>query len=191
MPDAEKPPTPSALPWFELPDEHGTLVRSDALLARLAVALALVGRAADREWIAAVAAVEGEMREWGVDTVWIAIPGAGEDAARVARALRRAGAAGRLLLDRDGALHRRLGAADGPLPVDAAGNARPALLIVERGGTVRYRLDGGAPPDPGPAVTWARYLAVLEPECSTCAPAWPADLMVETAEEEESRADSR
>jgi AhpC/TSA family len=167
------------LPMLELPDAAGRPVSLRFYRGRLSLVLVLTGEGGDQEWIAAAAAAEREMRDWGAEVLWIAAapePGRGPSAAE---ALLGAGVAGTVLIDAGGEAHRRLGA------VDAAGrrrtHARPALIVADRLGEVRYRLDrdGAGPVDLQPAVEWARYLGVIEPECGTCVPAWPAEYLEE------------
>lgn len=160
------PVGPRWLPPFELPDTRGLPVRSSFFLGRLAIALALAGEEVDDAWIAQAVAAERQMREWGVETLWVAAVPPDKRVSPVVEALLAAGAAGLILIDAGGRLHRKLAATDVP---------RPALLVLERGGEVRCRIDRveNEPFDLRPAVEWARYLAVLEPECGTCVPAWP------------------
>jgi hypothetical protein len=160
--------TPAAtdlLPAFDLPGTDGNRVRSRLLRGRLCTILLLLGSGLDEEWNRAVAEVEGELRDWGAELLPV-VAAPAEGAARGARSVHAP-----VLIDADGALHRQLGAAD------AEGRPRPALLIVERGGAIRWRFDrtDDGPVDLTPAVEWARYLGIQEPECGTCVPAWPAE----------------
>jgi hypothetical protein len=146
-------------------------------VGRPSIVLVLAGEGDDQDWIAAAVAVEGEMRDWGAEVLWlVAVPDAGR-APPAAEALRRAGAAGRVLVDAGGEVHRRLGA------VDPAGRARPGLIVADRVGEIRCRVDrqGAGPVDLRPAVEWVRYLGVIEPECGTCVPAWPAEYLEDEA----------
>jgi hypothetical protein len=158
-------PATEVLPSFELPTTAGILVRSQLLRGRLCTILILLGSGWDDAWNRAVAEVEGELRDWGAELVPV-VAAPEEDASRVAGSFQEP-----VLIDADGALHRRLGAVDGD------GAPRPPLLVVERGGVIRWRLDrpDRGPLDLAPAVEWARYLGIQEPECGTCVPAWPAE----------------
>ena len=83
-----------------------------------------------------------------------------------ASGLDRAGLRGPVLADREGRLHERLMA------------PRPTLLVTDRTGTIFWRAwleDTQAGFEE--ARSWLEYLNILQPECGTCVPAWPVDLL--------------
>lgn len=83
-----------------------------------------------------------------------------------ARALReRAGADALLLADEDGAYQRE------------AGVVTPTLFVTDRSRQIYWRAPADGCPPMTDAISWLAYLNILEPECGTCVPAWPPDLL--------------
>jgi hypothetical protein len=84
--------------------------------------------------------------------------------AQAAQIRSQAGLRGPVLADSDGRVHARLEA------------EHPTLIVADRNGTIYWRapVEAGRP-DFDEAVSWLRYLNILEPECGTCVPAWPLE----------------
>jgi hypothetical protein len=154
------------LPAFELPAAGGGRVRSWDYRGRRHLVLWLVGDRPDRDGLARAAARESAIRADGAELLVIAsMPR--EQAAEI-----RAGAGfrGPVLADSEGHVHARLGARE------------PMLLVADRNCTVYWRAPlAGGEPDLDEALSWLGYLNILEPECGTCVPAWPPELMIDPA----------
>jgi peroxiredoxin len=148
------------LPSFALPDLSGATISSFRFRGRLSLALFLAADNSEPKWLSTAADLEAELRTWGTEMVLVlAAP-----AAAAQEVAGRLGFEGITLIDADGAVHRRLGAAT------PDGRPYPALLIVDRVGELRYRL---TPPDTSDAsraeaIGWVRYLGIQEPECGCC-----------------------
>jgi hypothetical protein len=78
-----------------------------------------------------------------------------------------AGLRGPDLADSDGRVHARLEV------------EHPSLIVADRNGTIYWRYwrapVAAGQPAFDEAVSWLRYLNILEPECGTCVPAWPLE----------------
>jgi hypothetical protein len=160
------------LPAAILSDTEGRPVSLGQYRGSLSLALFLAGDGTRREWLGEVAALEADLRAWGAQTMMVV---AAAPAGHVRRDLRFQGV---ILVDPEGSVHRRLGA------MDKDGRPRPALLIADRVGVLRHRLDFPATSagELTAVVDWARYLGIQEPECGTCVPAWSPELMDGSAE---------
>lgn len=148
------------IPAFDLPAADGGRVRSWDYKSRRHLVLWLAGAAPAQRALAAAAAYEPEIVAEGA--VLLLILQASPDRAAQVRA--DAGLRGPVLADEDGRVHARLAASS------------PALLVADRNGTLHWRgpLIAGQP-DLDEALSWLRYLNILEPECGTCVPAWPTE----------------
>lgn len=153
-----------ALPGFEAPATSGGLVRSWDYRGRRHLVLWLADADPSCDAVTEAAAHENAIRSEGAELL-VVIRGTLEPAER-ARAAMPLG--GTMLADADGDVHALLGA------------EQPTLLVVGRNGIMYWRTPfavGYGHFDE--AVSWLDYLNILEPECETCAPAWPADMMTE------------
>jgi hypothetical protein len=162
----------AALPSFEARDLSGCEVRSRRLLGALSITLFLAGDGSLHSWLQHLPQVAEQVAAWG-GTLRV-VAAVGRDAAE--RTRQQSAAPIRVVLDESGDLHRRM------RETDAQGRPRPALLIFERGGILRCRVGPeSADEDLEQALEWIRYLGIREPECGTCVPAWPRELLGEDA----------
>jgi peroxiredoxin len=148
------------VPAFELPAAGGGQVRSWEYKSRRHLVLWLAGAAPDRRALAEAAAREPQVQAEGA-VLLVVLCGGREQAEQIRT---QAGLRGPVLADSEGRVHARLGA------------QRPTLVVADRNGTVYWRapVEAGQP-DLDEAVSWLRYLDILEPECGTCVPAWPLE----------------
>jgi peroxiredoxin len=148
------------LPAFELPAAGGGQVRSWDYKSRRHLVLWLAGATPDPRALTEAAAREREMQDEGA-VLLVIVRGSPEQAEQLRSAV---GLRGPLLADGDGRVHARL----------AAG--QPLLVVADRNGTIYWRTPvAGGQPDLDEALSWLRYLNILEPECGTCVPAWPVE----------------
>ncbi len=148
------------LPAFELPDARGGTVRSWDYKSRRHLVLWLAGATPDQSALAAMATREGAIQAEGA--ALLVIVRASPDVARQIGS--DSGLHGPILADGDGRVHARLDA------------GQPTLLVADRNGTIYWRApDAGGRPDLDEALSWLRYLNILEPECGTFVPAWPVE----------------
>jgi peroxiredoxin len=148
------------LPAFELSAAGGGRVRSWDFKSRRPLVLWLAGALADRRALTALAAREPELRAEGAALV-VVLLGPRERAEQLRS---EAGLRGPVLIDGDGQVHARLAA------------HQPTLFVVDRSGTIYWRAPcAPGRPDLDEALSWLRYLNILEPECGTCVPAWPTE----------------
>lgn len=148
------------IPAFDLPAAGGGRVRSWDYKDRRHLVLWLAGDSPAQRALAAAAAREPEIAAEGA-VLLVVLKASPERAAQVHAD---AGLRGPVLADTDGRVHARLAASS------------PALLVADRNGTLYWRgsLNAGQP-DLDEALSWLRYLNILEPECGTCVPAWPTE----------------
>ena len=148
------------LPAFELPDAGGAQVRSWDYKSRRHLVLWLAGSAPEPRALAQAAARERELRDEGA-VLLVIVHGSQEQAKQVHSD---AGLRGPVLADSAGRVHARFAA------------RQPILVVADRNGTIYWRAPvAGGRPDLDEALSWLRYLNILEPECGTCVPAWPVE----------------
>ena len=141
------------LPDLRLPSTSGPAVPLVAPGGRM-VPIILAVHSADcakcRAYAQSVAAADAELREWDARAV-IVVPGGAGDAARFAQGLPFA-----VLADEERKLWMRMG-------MEGA-----AVIVADPWGEVRMRHVSGAAhdlPSPAELVDWARFVAILCPEC--------------------------
>lgn len=148
------------LPAFDLPDAGGGRVRSWDYKSRRHLVLWLAGATPDQRALAAMATRKGEIQAEGA-ALLVIVRGSPDRARQIGCD---SGLHGPVLADGDGRVHARLAA------------EQPTLLVVDRNGTVYWRAPvAGGQPDLDEALSWLRYLNILEPECGTCVSAWPEE----------------
>jgi hypothetical protein len=156
--------TGERLPPVALRQLTGETVAPTCFYGRLSLALFLAGDGSDANRLAALTAIEPELRSWGAETILV-VAGDLAIARRLSETLPFAGTT---LLDAGGELHRRLDA------FDPDSRPCPALRIADRVGELRFGLDlpdsdsAPLPENLAEAIDWARYLGIQEPECGCC-----------------------
>ncbi len=150
------------LPSFTLPAAGGGNISASDYRSRRHLVIGLVGAAPSHEVLQAAATREEAIRAEGAELV-IVLRAPLE---RVEQVRSELGWRGLMLADADGTVHTRVGADE------------PTVLVVHRNSMIYWRAlltDAAATFDE--AVSWLGYLNILEPECGTCVPAWPPELM--------------
>lgn len=148
------------VPPFDLPAAGGGRVRSWDYKGRRHLVLWLAGAATDQRALATAARREPAIQAEGAALLVILQT----SCERADQARAGAGLHGPVLADQDGRVHARLAA------------HQPYLVVADRNGSMYWRAPGmSGQPGVDEAISWLQYLNILEPECGTCVPAWPAD----------------
>ncbi len=150
------------LPSFQLPAAGGGRISAAGYRSRRHLVIGLVGAEPSQAVLQAAITRDGAIQAEGAELI-IVLRAPLDRAEQVRSEL---GWRGPVLADADGGVHSRLAADE------------PTVLVAHRNSTIYWR----APIDDDPsifdeAVSWLGYLNILEPECGTCVPAWPPELM--------------
>jgi hypothetical protein len=149
------------LPSFTLPTGAGP-VRTSDYRSRRHLVIWLAGADPSPDALKEAASHEPAFRFEGAELL-VVLHGPVERAEALGA---QTGLRGRMLADADGQVHALLGAPE------------PVLLVANRNATIYWREDVEAGrPDFAEALSWLGYLNILEPECGTCVPAWPVDML--------------
>lgn len=149
------------LPSFTLPSAAGGEVRSWSYRGRRNLVVWFAGASPDP--VAVREAAERRSEVQAEDGELLIVVRASPAAARALR--ERAGADAPLLADEDGEFQR------------AAEVATPTLFVTDRSRQIYWRAPAVGRPPLTDAISWLAYLNILEPECGTCVPAWPPELL--------------
>ena len=150
------------MPSFVLTAASGDEVRSSAFRSRRHLVLWLAGAGPGASALSRAAECESAMRTEGAELL-VVVKGEVDEAKRL---WVETGRRLNVLADRAGELHAALGA------------QKPMVLVADRNATIYWRTEVEADrADFDEALSWLGYLNILEPECGTCVPAWPVELM--------------
>ena len=150
------------LPTFSLPAGDGSTFHSWDYRSRRNLVVWLAGASPSTAAVQEAVGRELELSE--ERAVLLTILHGDPDAARTLK--HTSGFRGPVLADPDGRVHGLLG------------GGTPMLLVTDQNTTVYWRMaieDGQ--PNFAEAVSWLRYIGILDPSCGACQPAWPAELM--------------